>query len=93
MARANAHKNHILRILWIFTPVLVMLCVRDALAQSVSFLPAVTYDTGGYQASSVVIADVNRDGKADIVVANCGGCYGPPPNRSWRLRGRAAWQR
>lgn len=78
MARTNAHKDHILRILVIFTPVLVMLCAPNALAQSVSFLPAVTYDTGGYQASSVAIADVNRDGKADIVVSNCGGCYGPP---------------
>lgn len=78
MARTNAHKNLILRILGIFTPVLGMLWVSNALAQSVSFLPAVTYHTGGYQASSVAIADVNRDGKADIVVANCGGCYGPP---------------
>lgn len=56
MARTNAHKIHILRILGIFTPVLVMLWVPNALAQSVSFLPAVTYDTGGYQASSVAIA-------------------------------------
>src|SRR5208282_1401257 len=42
------------------------------------FLPAVTYDSGGEQASSVAVADVNGDGKADIVVTICGGCHGPP---------------
>jgi hypothetical protein len=43
-----------------------------------TFLPVVTYDSGGFEASSVVIADVNGDGKPDLVVVNCGGCYGPP---------------
>src|SRR5271154_767890 len=37
---------------------------------SVSFLPAVTYGSGGYIPQSVVIADVNGDGKPDIVVGN-----------------------
>jgi hypothetical protein len=37
-----------------------------------SFQPVVTYNSGGYQALSLVVADVNRDGKPDIVVAN--GC-------------------
>jgi hypothetical protein len=37
---------------------------------SVSFLPAVTYDSGGYIAQSIRIADLNGDGKPDIVVAN-----------------------
>jgi hypothetical protein len=38
---------------------------------SVSFLPAVTYNTGGYS-SSLVVADVNGDGKPDLIVANWG---------------------
>jgi len=42
------------------------------------FLPVVTYDTGGSQASMVVLADVNGDGKPDLIVLNCGNCYGPP---------------
>lgn len=49
-------------------------------ASNVSFLPAVTYVTGGPQtnASSLAVADVNGDGKPDLIVANvvtscCGG--------------------
>jgi len=42
------------------------------------FLPVVTYDTGGSEASMVVVADVNSDGKPDLIVLNCGNCYGPP---------------
>src|SRR5947207_6293904 len=38
-----------------------------------TFRPAVTYDTGGYHAFSVSVADVNADGKGDLVVENgCG---------------------
>src|ERR1700692_689502 len=42
------------------------------------FLPVVTDDTGGSEASMVVVAEVNREGKQDPIVLNCGNCYGPP---------------
>src|SRR5579864_2896079 len=38
---------------------------------SVSFLPAVSYGSGGFAASSVAVADFNGDGDADIVTVNC----------------------
>jgi hypothetical protein len=34
--------------------------------------PAVSYDSGGTVASSLAVADVNGDGKPDILVAECG---------------------
>jgi FG-GAP-like repeat len=40
---------------------------------SLSFAPVVDYGSGGYDPASVAVADVNGDGKPDIVVANsCG---------------------
>jgi len=39
-------------------------------AGSVSFLPAMNYSSGGESPGSVAIADVNGDGKLDLVVAN-----------------------
>jgi hypothetical protein len=38
-----------------------------------TFLPAVTYGSGGVQTVAVIVGDVNRDGNPDIVAANnCG---------------------
>jgi hypothetical protein len=35
-----------------------------------SFLPAVSYDSGGIALMSVAVADLNRDGKSDVAVTN-----------------------
>jgi hypothetical protein len=35
-----------------------------------TFQPVVTYGSGGYEAQSAAVADVNGDGKPDLVVAN-----------------------
>jgi len=37
-----------------------------------TFQPAVTYDSGGYFAQSIAVADVNGDSKSDLLVANFG---------------------
>ena len=37
-----------------------------------TFQQLMTYDSGGSQAYSVAVADVNGDGKPDLLVANCG---------------------
>jgi hypothetical protein len=54
---------------WIVS-LFVVLVAADPL-----FAPVVTYDSGGSQASMVTTADVNGDGKPDVVAVNCGACY------------------
>ncbi|HZW79628.1 MAG TPA: FG-GAP-like repeat-containing protein [Candidatus Deferrimicrobiaceae bacterium] len=41
-----------------------------AAQQNPFFLTASVYSSGGYQASAVVVGDVNRDGRPDLVIAN-----------------------
>ena len=50
--------------------ILIILHNPPLLAQAPSFLPAVTYATGGYVPTSVALGDLNGDGILDIVVAN-----------------------
>lgn len=42
-----------------------------------TFQAAQIYDSGSYYANSITVADVNGDGKPDLLVANCGGAVTP----------------
>jgi hypothetical protein len=46
----------------------VLLGIGDGTFQDLG----VYYDSGGFDADSIAVADVNGDGKADVVVGNCG---------------------
>ena len=47
-----------------------------------TFRPPVAYNSGGSLAVSLAVADVNGDGKPDVVVANCTNCGSLPGNGS-----------
>jgi uncharacterized membrane protein len=41
-----------------------------------TFQPVATYDAGGYEATSLAVADLNGDGKPDLVVGDCSATAG-----------------
>jgi len=45
-----------------------------------SFLPSLTFDTGGQFSDSIAVADLNGDGNPDLVVTDIYGIYGRPPS-------------
>ena len=54
-----------------------------------TFQPAVVYDSGGFGTNSVAVADVNGDGKRDLVVSSCGSefdCSTASSRLPWSLR-------
>jgi hypothetical protein len=66
--------NAVSFLLAVFLLALPMNHLRAMSSSTPLFLPVVTYDAGGGEAGAVAIADVNGDGKPDLVVANCGDC-------------------
>jgi Bacterial Ig-like domain (group 3)/FG-GAP-like repeat len=51
-----------------------------------TFLPAVSYGSHGLQALSVAVADINEDGKPDLIVANRYACANSCPDGSVVVR-------
>jgi hypothetical protein len=54
-------------------------CLAASTSTGLNFAVPVTYNSGGWSTASVVVADVNGDGKPDIVVANHCVTYGACP--------------
>jgi hypothetical protein len=67
MIRSSALSHTAARAIVLFTVILAGVSWTDAAAPSL--LPAATYDAGGGATQSVVVTDVNGDGRADLVVA------------------------
>jgi FG-GAP-like repeat len=47
-----------------------------------TFQPALSYDSGGWYAESLAVADVNGDHKPDLIVTNFEACFSSCPNGS-----------
>src|SRR5260221_8649094 len=76
--RAHSHTLSVFVSVAAVLTFVIGLATPEAIASGPSFLPVVTYDPGGFETNMVAVADVNGDGKPDLVVVNCGACYGPP---------------
>jgi hypothetical protein len=61
--------------LYVFCLFLLLACALPGMSQVLK-LPPVLYPSGGTPAQSLVLADVNRDGKPDAVVVNGSGSVG-----------------
>jgi hypothetical protein len=68
--KCKVRRSYLLGVAVAFITILIVSATSVALAQTTSlFMPAVFYDSGG-GAESVAVADVDSDGKPDLVVAH-----------------------